>query len=298
MVIRVTVPLGILAASISPAAASDPTGGVNPCADLDICVVVTEPGGNPSPGSTSPGSGGGNGGVEMCTWNGQQWPCWDNDLGWFNTSDGCYYHRSDPQPPADDPSWGGHKPADGAVYEVNCRGVGGQLTPKPPMFFAQPPGGAKPDQPVELGWQAYGRMHFNRPMLHASPPGTAVVGAPVWLYTTVPGPAPGVARGQQLTLTATATFKNIVWETGDQESVTCTDPGTPYRQGATSTCTHTYRTSSAAEPDGKYYLAATVNWDITVVDNTGRQWLHFVKPVTSAVDQSLPLAVGEVQVLN
>ena len=100
-VFRTLLLSALLLASTAPASAEEPGGGVNPCAVRDICIVVTEPGGTAEPGSGGGGtSGGSDGGVQMCSWNGQQWPCWDDDLGWFSTSDGCYYHRSEPQPPA------------------------------------------------------------------------------------------------------------------------------------------------------------------------------------------------------
>lgn len=305
MMIRAAVLLGMVAATFSPAVAADPTGGVNPCTVSDICVVITEPGSDPSPGSTLPGgSGGGGGGVQMCSWNGQQWPCWDDDLGWFNTSDGCYYHRSDPQPPADDQAWGGHDPSSGAVYEVNCRGVGGQLTPKPPMFFAQPPGGEPPaDRPVDLGLKAVRMIHFDPPKLHAAPGGTALVGSPVWLWydrkDSTAGPQSATVKGRQISVTATAEIKNVHWDTGDGTAgVDCRTPGTAYTPGATSPdCQYVYRTGSAHQKDSSYYLTAVITWHISakVVGQAGQVFgFDYLVPT----DQPLPLRVGEMQVLN
>ncbi|GAA0689116.1 ATP/GTP-binding protein [Kitasatospora atroaurantiaca] len=299
-----------LTVALNPSAVADPSGGpgggVTPCKNLYICVIVTEPGGTPSPGSTNPGgSGGDDGGVQMCSWNGQQWPCWDDSLGWFNASDGCYYHRSEPQPPADDPAWDGHDPSSGAVYEVNCRGVGGQLTPKPPMFFAQPPGGAPPpDRPVDLGWRAIRKIQLAAPQLRTAPTGTAVVGLPVWLwYDRTPatvGPLSATAPGRTLSVTATATLVNVHWDTGVGAGVDCTTPGTAYRPEAGSSrspdCGYVYDTSSAQQKDGQFFLTATLTWRVTAVrSDTGAQVLGFDYQVAS---DTLPLRVGEVQVLN
>ncbi|WP_344467077.1 hypothetical protein [Kitasatospora kazusensis] len=296
-------------ATISPAIADGgPTGGVNPCAVNDICIGIVEPGGNPSHVPVGPGGGGGSGGdgVQMCSWNLQQWPCWDNDLGWFNTSDGCYYQRSDPQPPAGDPSWGGHDPASGAVYEVNCRLVGGGLTPKPPMFFASPPGGAPPpDDPVALGRQAADMIRLAAPVVHAAPGGTALVGAPVWLWydRTVgsAGPQSATVRGRQISVTATAVLKNVHWDTGDgSPGLDCATSGTAYTPGAPANatdCSYLYKTGSALQSDHMFYLTAVATWHITAtVAGRQDQVLGFDYQVPA--DRPLPLRVGELQVLN
>lgn len=295
----------MLLMALSPAARADgPSGGVAPCENSYICVGVTEPPSAPAaaPGPSA-GSGGGDGGTQLCSWNGQQWPCWDDDLGWFNTSDGCYYHRSDPQPPADDPAWGGNAPSTGAVYEVNCRGVGGELTPKPPMFFAQPPGGPPPpDRPYDLGMTAVRMIHFDAPELHTAPAGTAVVGMPVWLWyirtPTTGGPQSATAHGRTLSVTATATLTGVHWDTGDGGGTDCTDPGTPYLAGATRpSCGYTYHTSSAGQPGTDYYLTATMTWHIEAHrSDNATQVFGFDYTVSTA--QPLPLKVAEVQVLN
>jgi hypothetical protein len=305
-VFRTLLLMGLIVASAAPASAQDPGAGGNPCAVRDICVIVVEPGSTPDPGNGGGGSGGGgDGGVQMCSWNGQQWPCWDDDLGWFSTSDGCYYRASDPQPPAGDPSWGGHDPSQGAVYEVNCRGVGGELTPKPPMFFAQPPGGPPPpDRPYDLGMKALGRIHFDAPELHAAPATTAVVGAPVWLWyaatPTTSGTQRATAQGRTLSVTATATLTSVHWDTGDGSGADCTGPGSAYRSGEPADrppCGHTYRTASAGQKDQAFYLTATLTWHVEAVrSDTGKRVFTLDFPVSS--DQPMPLKVAEVQALN
>ncbi|MEU9127185.1 hypothetical protein AB0D08_03545 [Kitasatospora sp. NPDC048540] len=298
----------------SPVAAADPppSGDVTPCKNWYICVGVTEPGSTPGPGQpTGGGSGGGGGGVPTCSWNGQTWPCWDDDLGWFSTSDGCYYQRSSPQPPATDPAWAGHTAADGALYEVNCRGVDGQLSPKPPAFFAQPPGGPPPDRPAVLGRQALDEIRFDAPELHAAPADNAVVGMPVWLwYTATPhtsGTQSATARGVALSVTATAKLTRVIWTTGDKgtdgkaQATTCTDAGTPYRAGMdpkASPCSHVYTTGSAKLRNDAYYLKATLVWRVDVIrSDTGAKVFNSFD-YQRTTDVPLALRVGEVQVLN
>jgi len=304
----------LLVLAVSPAAFADPgqPGDVTPCENHYICIDIEEPGGTPNPGQTTGGtSGGGDGGVQMCSWNGQQWPCWDNDLGWFNTSDGCYYHRSDPQPPADDSAWAGHTSADGAVYEVNCRGVGGQLTPKPPMFFAQPPGGAPPpDNAVDLALRALRKMRFDSPELHAAPGGTAVVSMPVWFWytptATTSGARTETVKGRTISVTVKAVLTSVSWDTGDgSDGATCTGEAavTPYRtdvpQGTKPPCGYTYLTSSAGAGDNAFYVKATLHWEVqaTRSDSGGTVFRVPLRyPVVTEVP--LRLQVAEVQALG
>ncbi|MER8182066.1 hypothetical protein [Kitasatospora sp. NPDC094015] len=302
----------VLAGSTAAAADPSPSGGVTKCRNWYICVGVTEPGSTPGPGQPSgPPAGGGGGGVQTCSWNGKEWPCWDDDLGWFSSSDGCYYQLSVPAPPADDPAWRGHSSADGALYEVNCRGADGQLSTKPLAFFAQPPGGPPPDRPAVLGRQALDAIKFSSPDLHAAPATTAVVGAPVWLwYTPTPttsGTQRATARGITLSVTATATLKEVRWNTGDKGAdgkaavVTCKDAGTPYREGAdpaATACSHVYLTGSAKLRNDSYYLQATLVWRVDVVrSDTGAKVFNSFD-YERTTDVPLALRVGEVQVLN
>ncbi|GAA2748216.1 hypothetical protein [Kitasatospora cinereorecta] len=302
--------LGLVAAGITSASADDPTstGDVTQCANQAVCGSVTDHSGStPSPGATLGGSGGGGGGVQMCSWNGQQWPCWDDDLGWFSTSDGCYYQASDPQPPADDPAWAGHMPTDGAVYEVNCRGVGGQLTPKPLMFFAAAPVAQPPrDRPIDIARRTVKQMHFDSPTLHAAPAGTAVVGSPVWLWYDATPTTDGVQTkkvdGLGLSITITATRGEVSWDPGDGSSTFgCKDSVTPYRsdlpRDAVPPCGYTYRTSSAKAKDTSFYLTAKFLWHVEATrSDTGAVFYRVDIPVDTQVP--LKLQVAEVQVLN
>lgn len=307
ILVRALLLIGMLAVATTPAVAEEPGGTVNPCAVRDICVIVVEPGsGTPKPGSTLPGGGGSTGTVPTCTWNGHEWPCWDDKLGWFSTANGCYYLQASPQPPAGHRAWEGHKPEDGKVYEVTCRGTGDVLTPQPLQFFAQPPVAQPPvDNVAELGRRALELLRLSPPVLHAAPTGSAVVGVPVWLWydraDASVGPVSRTVSGNVISVTATARLSNVSWDTDDGHRVTCTGAGTPYQASAGAAaspdCGHLYRVGSAQRPDGTFYLSATATWRITAVRNdTGAQIADFPWDVPAA--ELLPLRVAEVQLLN
>ncbi|MFD0569078.1 hypothetical protein ACFQ0T_07150 [Kitasatospora gansuensis] len=99
--------IGMLAATITPAAAEEPGGTVTPCATRDICISVHEP------GSTTSGKPGGKGETvaAKCIWQGKEIPCWDDELGWYSNATSCWYLLVSPKPAADDQRWGGRDPA-------------------------------------------------------------------------------------------------------------------------------------------------------------------------------------------
>ncbi|MEV4617032.1 ATP/GTP-binding protein [Kitasatospora sp. NPDC049258] len=287
---------GILAAA-QPAWAD---GGVTECDSL-ICLDATDPGaGGNTSGSGSAHSGGGTTGEAKCSWNGQEWPCQDPDLGWFNGTDGCYWKQMSPQPPAGDPDWAGHQPGEGAVYAVNCRGTGGALTPAPNRWSQNPPPGYGGG--VDLGAlarQAADRMRLTGPEIGMAPaPGkTGLVGMPAWMWTTVSpttwGPNTASVTAGAVTVTATAHASRIDWSMGDGHTVTCTSAGTPYdaSYGGKSSpdCGHTYTSTSAAQPHGTFHVAAVTTW---IVDWTGPgQQGQFTVSRASAAD----VAIGEAQ---
>jgi hypothetical protein len=60
------------------------------------------------------------------------------------------------------------------------------------------------------------------------------------------------------TVVATATPQGVTWNLVE-ETVTCDGPGSPNNTA----CGHTFQRSSAAQPNGKYHISATVTWRIT-----------------------------------
>ncbi|WP_051966461.1 hypothetical protein [Kitasatospora mediocidica] len=281
--------------------------------------MVTTPGQSPAPGGggSGGGTGGGSGGTQTCTWNGQQWPCWDPDLGYFDTGDGCYYSKSDPQPPPGDPAWAGNDPSTGAIYDKTCRDTAGGLNPEAPVWEAKAPGaGAPPPDPGVVAQIAFKKLQFVTPVAHTAPGGTALVGVPVWLWYDAPnataeeltGPQSRTASLSGISVTATAVLKDVVWDLGYRDPVTgkevlasCQGKGAghPYAVGLENdppadACIQTYLKAS---PDAGYYLTVTESWAVTSVDDaTGNQaWPELDLTVASA---PLALKVNELQVLN
>ncbi|MER5866351.1 hypothetical protein [Kitasatospora sp. NPDC002040] len=291
--------IGMLAATISPAGAEEPGGSVNPCAVRDICIIVHEP------GSTASGHPGGKTetAAAKCVWDGVERPCWNDQLGWFSNSTGCYYMLMQPKPPADHRAWGGRDPATGEIYNVSC--LDSSSAARGPQFFAQAPAGPPPtDNVVALRKEALEMLHIAPPKMHAAPAGKAVVGAPVWLWydrsAASVGPLTGTARGNVISVTATAWVEDVVWDTDDFHTVGCKGAGTPYRAdlGRTESpdCEHVFRSSSAHRADGTLYLTATAIWKVKATRSDTGQSVEFDYPVPSAT--SMPLQVAEVQVLN
>ncbi|WP_329570202.1 hypothetical protein [Kitasatospora sp. NBC_01266] len=260
---------GLVAAVTIPAQAATPTGGLNPCVVQAICVVVQTPGSSGSPGGTG-GTGGGTGGGSGGEPNCGSHPCWDPDLGWFDTDDGCYYMQEDPQPPASDPDWKGNSPNDGALYLLTCYDPNDNATTSI-RFLKKPPNiGAPPPTPATAGEMAFKKLVFTQPTAHSAPKGQALVGVPVWLWYDAPGAPSDEIVGPQtvnvslngVSVDATATLTDVVWDlgyrdpaTGQEATVDCQGKGAgqPYATGLeqnppADACLATFNTISSASP--------------------------------------------------
>jgi hypothetical protein len=229
-------------------------------ADYVVCptptscyIVVTGPG--------DPGGGGGGGGG---TGGG-------DDGGGEPT--GCIYTLADPQPPAGDPAWQGHAPGDGAVYVKMCKAPGGPtgITFTTELIWS---GGAPVNTltPAQLAQEAIKELPLRGPDIGISanltPNGSGLVGLPVWMWTAVTpetwGPISRTAAVPGLSVTATAKAQRIDWNMGDGHTVTCANPGTPYKPSyggqSSPTCGYTYSAPSRTRPGGKYAITATTTW--------------------------------------
>ncbi|MFT4264117.1 MAG: hypothetical protein QM572_12095 [Nocardioides sp.] len=265
----------------------------------------TGPGAGSSDGPTDTGSG------AACFWDGTKQgiskptpgpvPC-SSDAGYWSNEHQCYIAPVDPQPPAGDPSWTGHQPGDGAVY--NCyQPQTGSLV----MLWAQDPpanSGAGPT-PRDVAQVAIKQMALRAVDIGITPePGQnsiGVVGMPVWMWAANPdshtvGPITESASAGGITITATAELQKITWDMGDGSKVRCTSAGTPYRAsygGAESPdCGHTYEKSSSKKQDRKYTVTATSDWVITW-EGAGQTGTIRLNGLT----RSTAIAVGEAQVL-
>lgn len=267
-----------------------------------VCYVVVESPGKAGAGQVAQHPGQDDGAPSPCRMpnTDEAVPCSDPTYGWWSNSDGCYFQRLDPPPPATDPAWDGHYP-DGAIYQTTCFGVPG--TGGGWVWRATPPpgyGGAGVTV-VALAAEAVAQLRLMGPDigLAPDPAKTGLVGLPVWMWTRVSpstwGPVSATASVPGLSVTATAEATRIVWDMGDGHRVTCAGPGTPYTKDAgrtrSPTCGYLYTRSSAAQPDAAYTVTATTTWDIRW-NGGGRSG-----QLTQTRSSSTNVRIGELQVL-
>ncbi len=261
---------------------------------------------SPSPvGGGSGGSGGGSGGGSAsCSFHGQSFPCYNQLFGWFDGQDGCYYKLMSPQPDASSALWQGHKPGDGAIYAAECPLISGKGLPggNAQWFQNPPPGFGGAVNVQALAQQAVSKMGLLGPAIGiAPPPGSkGVVGLPVWLWDNVSattwGPNSASASAGAVTVTATGSVTQIVWDMGDGQSVTCTGPGEAYQASfgsAQPPCGHTYTQTSAAMPDGQYAINATATWVVNWQATTGQ-----TGQITVTRQSASSVVIGELRDLN
>ena len=280
-------------------------GGKVVCNEKGLCRVVADD------TDTAPGRGGGD---EQTSNGGTSTPkCYDDRVGnnpvpcylkgygyWVNGRN-CYFQKAAPQPPAGDPRWEGHDPADGAVYSAYCPDNPNMIS----QWFAQPPDGGAAIDPEVLAREAVRKMRLLGPDI-ASPRagGTYTVGVPVWMWVnqgaTTYGPQSASASAGGVAVTATAKVSQIVWQMGDGVTVACHGPGTVYQASAgmseSPTCGYVYAKTSAAASGGKYRLTATSTWTINwaVTAGGGGQ----TGQLTQTQQSQIQVAIGEVQVVR
>ncbi|MEV7038389.1 hypothetical protein [Amycolatopsis sp. NPDC051061] len=184
----------------------------------------------------------------------------------------CADHPWTP-PPAGDPLWGGHSPAEGSLKLVICQG-GGALQGWPRVVFT--PNGqpvvVPQVSPAELADRAISEMGLAAPDIRLAPPASsprgATIGFPVWMWTArreaTTGPVTRTATAGPISVTATATLARIDWSTGDGATARCAGPGTPFTDDQVGkpspTCGHTYE---RLVPGGVAEISATSRWEIT-----------------------------------
>ncbi|MGW4560999.1 ATP/GTP-binding protein [Streptomyces sp. NPDC004561] len=225
----------------------------------------------------------------------------------------CDVERLDPQPPADDPVWQGHKPGDGAIYTRACVGdvaagaaaatlIGAPLVPQTFWAAAAPKANVDPEQ---LAREAVDKMLLTGPSI-ANPraAGRYVVGMPMWMWVnqgpTTYGPNSASASLAGVTVTATAKVSSISWDMGDgTDAVVCNGPGTKYEasmgKAPSPNCGHVYDKASTSETGGKFHGTATATWtvDWTVTAGPGENG-----EFTQTRQSAFTVDVREVQVLN
>ncbi|MEV7381916.1 ATP/GTP-binding protein [Streptomyces lydicus] len=276
----------VLALSLPGAAAmaDDGDAAVGDCAGNQsyICVDAKDPGTEGTSGSRPSGGGG-------------------KAKGKKHSAVKCSVKKLDPQPPAENLGWEGHKPGDGAVYVRTCAGPGatGQSSG---VFWSKQAPAAKAVDPAVLAREAVDKMRLTGPDIGIlpKPGGKGLVALPVWMWTAKTaeayGPNTATASAGAVTVTATAKVDQIVWDMGDGQSVTCTTAGTPYKASygkrRSPDCGYLYQRSSKDEPGQEYHVTATSTWTVNW-NGSGQSG-----QLTETRQSQTQVAIGQLKVLN
>ena len=124
--------------------------------------------------------------------------------------------------------------------------------------------------PAELLAAAKRRLTLPLPTPQLSPSAEQLVNVPTWLWVDDDAwrPLTSTAAVPGLSVTVNAHPVGSVWSMGDGSHVTCSGAGTPFDPdrndaAASSSCSYTYRRSSAGEADQRFHGSVTVQWHAT-----------------------------------
>jgi hypothetical protein len=230
---------------------------------------------------------------------GREVPCYDQDFGWFNPIDNCYFKAYTPAPgELPDPG------ADKSYYLATCPYTSTPWSvPTVVGPISTPPGFGGLPSPLVLAAEAINKMALRGPNIEISPSpaGAGAVGLPVWLATGVSpttwGPNSATAAVPGLSVTATANAQKIVWDMGDQHSITCTGHGTPYNPSygdrSSPDCGYLYTTSSRDQPGGRYTVTGTTTWQVNWTSSDGQ-----AGTVTVTRQSTTSIRIDEIQVVT
>ncbi|WBB78100.1 hypothetical protein O7606_17830 [Micromonospora sp. WMMD882] len=253
----------LLALAATPAPALAGPGVDCPVGQTDCSIWDDVPGrpGNDGGGSDGGGDSGG-GKAGKCQWNGREIPCYDDVLGWFNNSDGCYYKLASPQPP--------ETPDGQQAYVATCNG--GDLSDQRQVFRdAPPPGFGAPPDPEEIALRLLASIDLRHPRISVAPrksQGPGLVGLPVWMWANSGvnyfGPLSASDTEGGVTVRIDAAVTHVVWNMGNGVKVTCAEPGTPYSPtgphagGPSPDCGYPTGYPKA----GTYVVSAVTHWNV------------------------------------
>ena len=126
--------------------------------------------------------------------------------------------------------------------------------------------------PAALARQALDYNRLPLPGVEMSPPANRdqLVNLETWLWVDPSAfqPVSASAAAGGVAVTTTAAPEQVTWDMGNGDRVTCAGPGTPYDSSKPAaeqqtTCSYTYRTSSAGQPGDAFRVTATVSWNVT-----------------------------------
>lgn len=186
--------------------------------------------------------------------------------------------------------------ATGRWLEYWCEGYGATAVDG---NFLIPEGGLV--DPRALAAQALASVQIAPPTIRTSPSenGRLYVQIPTWLWIDAGWWHGYNATAQTGRIWSTVTARPVLvsWALGDGSTVRCSGPGTAWTPGTgedASTCSHTYRRSSAGATGGTFSLLATVRLEVTWMSNAP---VGGTLPAISRTS-TLDVEVGEIQAIG
>jgi hypothetical protein len=158
------------------------------------------------------------------------------------------------------------KAREGTWYFYECQDPQSPLGRSGVTFV---PAGQPAVSPEVLAREASRFVAAPAPAIQFNPPPGAdhLVNLESWLWVDPAtwGQRSATASVPNETATVVATPLSGTWNMGDGTEVTCRGPGVPYNtarppDGQHTTCSHTYRRSSAGQPGQRYAVSATTTW--------------------------------------
>jgi len=149
----------------------------------------------------------------------------------------------------------------------------------------------------QAAWDVIASLTMPMPALTVGPAPSlnewnmAVVGYPLWFWTSESANEATSATANGVAVTITAKRLSTTFDFGDDTSLTCTKstpyPATVVPMIVSPDCGHVYQTPSL--PSGSYTIKATAHWQIdwTAAGYSGTETRDF--------SQTTPLRVGELQ---
>lgn len=185
----------------------------------------------------------------------------------------CRYERAKHVGPLNwDPPKGKAKEAKkgGGWYWQFCRLGDGEEEARR-VWLAPGEDGQPSVDPMVVARMARDRLRLPAPRIHTSPPvdEQQLVNLPTWAWLDSDTWEDRAASASLPGITVTATAEPSVarWRWGDGSTSVCDGPGVPFRKGtdprrASPDCGHTYRHSSAGQPDGALEARVRVTWRV------------------------------------
>lgn len=167
------------------------------------------------------------------------------------------------------------------------------------VIIVTPPLG--PDaEPGELAAMARSRLPLPLPEARMNPDGEQTVNLPTWLWVDNWETQTRSATAGAVTSTVVATPVEQRWTFGSPgERVVCREAGAPYDTSRpaseqSTSCSYTFRHSSAGQPGDAYRVTVTLVWHVTWTSNIGTSGdLGLVSRT-----RTIPTSVAEHQALN